>query len=430
MNNSAFVNPVILILLSAFNFGCNITESNKPDLPNIDIKSSINNMKIISLSKFTDKIIYVPLETNEESMVRDYLDIDISDDYIVTTNSESSIILFDRSGNFVSKFGTKGRGPNEYQSIENLTINKSSVIFNSGSDIYEYHTDGTFIGIDKGSLLIEKKYLLQNWILVSDSLIFGHIANNTGQTPYKGMLIDRDGKVLKSFKNNDLIENKGTRVNGGATQVYEFNNTVYFKEQFTDTLFFLDKNSHLLPGYSFSLGNLKMPESTRANFFKYFQKVDDYVSIEDIFETSDYLFLDVNFGSRFPAVRLTPKNSVREDEKMITTNTTHCLGVYDKESAELVFSKPTSTDNSLYTSGIYNDIDAGPRFFPSKMVNDSTMLMVISARDIKNHIKTNEFRNGLVKSQEMKSKIENLVSGLKETDNPIVVIVSLNNKDS
>jgi len=86
--------------------------------------------------------------------------------------------------------------------------------------------------------------------------------------------------------------------------------------------------------------------------------------------------------------------------------------------------KPTSTDNPLFTSGIYNDIDCGPRFFPSAVINDSTLLMSIDPFELKDHVKSEDFKSNSAKFPDKKKKLEDLANELDIMDNPILMIVT------
>jgi hypothetical protein len=50
------------------------------------------------------------LETTPDAMLMDIRFLDISDDYILVSDRDKCL-LFDRSGRFISKIGSKGRGP-------------------------------------------------------------------------------------------------------------------------------------------------------------------------------------------------------------------------------------------------------------------------------------------------------------------------------
>jgi hypothetical protein len=419
---------IIFFVLPVF-VACNNRQKITKIYKSVDVASNITNMHQIYLSEFTDDIKYVKIENSPDIFIGDHPLFDVSDSLILTTCHGEGLLIFDLSGNLVSKFGHKGRGPDEYLYISNPCIgNKRKVYFNSLSDLFEFNSGGSFVKKYSGCLNLEGKYILNKWCMVDDSLIFGHIDNGAGQIPFKALLINKFGIVKHSYLNYDLLQYKGSRIPEGSVIISQFDGSLYFKENFNDTLFVLNDKLELLPVYIFNLGDLKMPASIRVNFFDYFQKVFDYIAIENIFQTRNYLFLIVNFGKRFPAKRLTPKQTESPLKINTETNTTFCLGIYNKKNGELKFCKPTNTDNSMFTSGLYNNIDAGPRFFPEKMINDSTMVMSISSRDLKEHVASDDFKNTTPMHPEKKEKLEEIANSLSVFDNPIFMFVTFKAK--
>lgn len=250
-----------------------------------------------------------------------------------------------------------------------------------------------------------------------DSLFFGHVPNTTGQIEYKSLLINKHGNIKHTWKNYDYVPRKGVTFGFERNAyVYCFNGSVYFKEFYNDTLFYLNDKLELIPAYSFYFGNLRMPRSIRASNFGG-KELWDYISLYDVFQTDKYIFINCGFGNRFPAKRLTPI-TVYSEMGPTWYNTTHMLGVIDKKSSNVKFCKPTSTDNPLFTSGIYNDIDAGPRFFPSQIVNDSTLAMLLSADKLKDHIASEDFKSNNPKDNDKKIWLKNF------SDNPILMIAT------
>jgi len=102
------------------------------------------------------------------------------------------------------------------------------------------------------------------------------------------------------------------------------------------------------------------------------------------------------------------------------------VGVYEKETDHLALSEPTNTDNHLFTSGFYNDIDAGPRFIPEKMINDSMFVMKLNFNYLVEHVESNDFKNNIPKNPEQKDKLAAMVDSLKKTDfdNPVYMLVT------
>jgi hypothetical protein len=412
-----------------FTASCNNQQKVENTLQTVDVVSNINNMQQINLSRFTNNIRYIALENRADIAIGNYPSIDLTDNILLTSDMESSLLIFDMSGHLVVKFGKKGRGPEEYLNINNLSFGKANkVYFNSMDDLFEFKLDGSFSKKYSKCMLVENAFYLHQWCMVDDSLIFGHIQNDSGQTKYKAILINMYGKVRRYYQNYDLLKNRQSRIVGGTTQIFKFNGTLHFKEQFNDTLFSLNTDHELIPEYRFNLGNLKMPASVRVNFYEYFEKINDYVDIEDIFQTEYYLILKVNFGNRFPARRLNSRQIESTNNTRVWNNTTFCLGIYDKRNCELHFCKPTNTDNPLFTSGIYNDIDAGPRFFPEKLINDSTLVMTISAMDLKNHIASDVFKNNIPIYPEKKKLLQEIADSLTYFDNPVIMLVTFKSK--
>ena len=418
---------IILLLVVMFVASCDKTPKDGNKFHVVDIESNINNMEEIFLSQFTDNIQYVTFENSPSVVLNNNPPINVSDNLLLTYDPGKSLLMFDISGRLINKFGDVGRGPGEYQfTIDNLCFDGvKKILFNSGTDLFEFNTDGSFLNKYSDLLMVDNTYFLHQWSIVDDSLIFGHIQNNSGQTEYKAILINKNGNVKRYYQNFDLLENRQSRVNGGTTQIFKYNMKLYFKEQFVDTLFSLNADYDLVPEYCFNLGDLKMPSSVRASFYEYFEKMYDYVALEDVIQTKDYLFLKVNYGNRFPAKRLTPKSIETSNSSILWTNTLLCLGIYDKNSGELLFCKPTSTDNPYFTSGLYNDIDAGPRFFPIKQIDDYAMLMTISAKELKDHVASNDFKNTEVKYPEKKLELQKLADSLTEFDNPVLMLMTL-----
>jgi hypothetical protein len=401
----------------------------------IDVSSSYNRMQQVNLSLITDNISYFKLGNNDEITLADNPPFDISDNLLVTVDSEYSLAILDGSMNLIKIFGNRGRGPGEYTSISNLCFGKNNkVYFNSLTDLFEFNSDGTLSQRYTGLLQVDEDLFLNQWCIVDDSLIFGYIQNNSGSEKYKAALIDFDGNIIRFYKNNELLENQGSRVISGSPQIRIFNGTVYFKEQFNDTIFCLDTDYNLLPEYSFDLGVNKTPASVRTDFYKYYETISEYITMNDFFPIDNYILVNIDLGKRFPAKRRNsrhvemPSTAILTNNMLETYNTTLCLGIYNIRSNEFQLCKPTSTDNPLSTSGLFNDIDAGPRFFPQKQINDSTLAMIVTVRNLKAHVESDEFKNNIPLYSEKKKQLEDFVNSLSDFDNPVLMIVTIKEK--
>lgn len=420
MNQLCGIIVIVLFLLST---SCNNGYEENSQIQIIDIESNINNMEIINLSQFTDDIRYVPLKTYQDLTFQGIWKCVFSDSMILAYDMRKCL-LYDYNGNTVAKIGQSGRGPGEYNYIKNADFGaKNNILIHSQYDLFEYNLDGTFLKQIKNYFRPSSDTYISSWDIVKDSLFLGHVPNITGLSENKALMINKYGHIKNSYKNYILFQRDGS-LKGlfeDFAHIYSFNNSVYYKECFNDTLFSLDNDFKLIPKYILKLGKYMMPISKRK-LPLLSQNFDDYITLWEVFQTEKYLLLNCSFANRFPAKRLTPRTIMEGTTSMF--NTTSALGIYDKKSKKLVFCKPTSTDNPLFTTGIYNNIDAGPRFYPTNMVNDSTMVMWLDAKKLKDHVASNDFKNNMPKYPEKKKELFELANKLTVFDNPILMFVT------
>jgi hypothetical protein len=403
---------------------CSRGQKRNSSISTIDIEANINKMDIVYLSQFTDDIEYIPLQTKEDLFLKGIAGCRFSDS-VILVNDYSKCELFNSKGDFLNEIGTRGRGPGEFEFLYQADLLKSKTIYiQSTDDLLEYKMNGSFLNMYRNTFRIDGDDI-RGWNLINDSLFFGNVANYSGQSKYKALILNKKGNVKYTFKNYDQFNRKKPCYGCPDQYVYFniFRSELFYKQFFIDTLFLLNNDYELIPKYSFNLGRLKMPASVRASNDVGFE-LWDYISMDDVFQTEDYLLLKCRFGHRFPAKRFTAQTSIYPGGDPIWINTNYVLGIYSKHTGDFRFCKPTSTDNPLFTSGIYNDIDAGPRFFPTKQVNDSTLFMWIDANMLKEHVASDDFKNNVPKYPEKKKQLEELANNLNELDNPVLMLVT------
>jgi len=59
------------------------------------------------------------------------------------------------------------------------------------------------------------------------------------------------------------------------------------------------------------------------------------------------------------------------------------------------------------------------------MVDDSILAMLVELKDLISHVRSDNFTSTSSKYPEKKKELEKLASSLKETDNPVLILVSL-----
>lgn len=392
------INCIIILII---NTNC---EKKKTDnvLSIVDIAANVHNMQKILLSQFTDNVRYVPLESNLDHPISGIAISDFSEKYILVSDYRICL-LYENNGHLIRQIGIQGRGPGEHMGISSIFIINEKIYLHDyvTNDLIEYLSDGTFLeryknGYDAGA----KNHLAyKETIMINDSMIFGNIQNESGHNEYKALIIDKYGKIKYYYKNFVFFE-LGPGVYGTKAPrfgiKYKFKDKIHFKEFYSDTLFRMDDQYRLLTDYVFNIGKYKEPFSKRG--MDWTQKgMSSYIYLDRLYETDDFLFLICDFNKYFPAKRLSPVTirmpGVKDYTQWYNYTGQGLIGVYNKKAHSLIFSEPTRTNDQLSSSGLYNDFDGGPRFYPDKMVNDSTMVMIIRFDYLKEYILSDDFKN-------------------------------------
>jgi len=387
------------------------------------MENHVDKWKQINLSQFSHSIKYVLLRTYDNLVFTGNWNCVFSDSLILASNF-SNCLLYNYNGNVISKIGNQGRGPGEYQYVNSIAFGfNKNIYMQSSYDLLEFRLDGTFITKYK-DLQRNNTGRIESWIPINDSLFFGTVDNTFGLEENKAVFYNKAGNVQNKFKNYRILhrEKPMSGPEEGSANIYKFENHFFLKELVNDTLFYLSSDSSLTPIYIFSFGKYTFQPWLGGDPKKYLDSFKNRIWMENLFQTHDYFFLDCDFHFNFPAKRITPKTIMEG----ITTeyNTTRALGILNKKNNNLVFCQPSKTDNPLFTSGIFNDIDAGPRFFPRKMVNDSTIVMWIDAKQLKDHVASDDFKNSVPKYPEKKKQLYEFAYKLTEFDNAVLMFVT------
>lgn len=398
--------------------GCtrNIKRDNR--VTAIDIESKVYNPQKIYLSDLTEGVEYIPLNTSEDIFLRGVYQLSKYKEFLFISDL-NNCILYNIDGTFVTKIGRQGSGPGEYRYVSRIVISPAGRLYiQSLSDLLEYDLNGKFIRkykqIGKPGL-----WSIQSWLPLNDSLFFGQIPNFSGNEDSRALVYDVYGNIKFEFKNYRKFQPQRIEINNFANQanIYSLNNLVYFKERVNDTLFYLTDKFELHPKYVFNLGNLSIPYN---DFFQDKSSNNQFGYINNIFETENYILID--FISNIPQLKR-PEPVVEDGiEKWYFTN--KILGIYQKEIARLEFSSISKTEDKLSRTGLYNDIDGGPKFYPEYVIEDSILIMTIEALRLKEYVASESFKTYIPKFPNKKKELEMLAACLKETDNPVLVLVT------
>jgi len=135
--------------------GSSFSQSIGDNVISIDLQEAILKKQEIVLSRFVDKLEYIPLGITSESALSHIMyspNVRVTDDYIIVSNYISGgnyqLLAFDRAtGKFAHEIGRVGRGPEEYsRPLKNFYNRYDKKIYARGiSNIKVYNQQGKFL---------------------------------------------------------------------------------------------------------------------------------------------------------------------------------------------------------------------------------------------------------------------------------------------
>lgn len=111
------------LILACFLHGCKEQHEAEDNLIKINPHEAKEE---INLSEFVDSVKYIPLQTDDNSIVGRVYSVTIKENFIyvldISDIDRQVIFVFDKDGNFVSKLDKYGRGPGEYSYLMGFIV--------------------------------------------------------------------------------------------------------------------------------------------------------------------------------------------------------------------------------------------------------------------------------------------------------------------
>lgn len=372
-----------LLLLASCN---NQNHGNSDSIYEVNLERDIANVSSPPLSHLGSELEYIPLETDSACLIHNISNVFVSDSFLFVSDN-NRLLLFNRSGKFIRKIGSNGRGPGEYSRIADFVVEKKDkeVYVLSGRIVLVYDFYGQFKRDFKLGFLSSQFVLNENNELILHPYNFPQASD---KTIYSWYILNKKGK------DRTKIPNTLKRVNGGITipisPLYMYNGTLHFMEFGIDTLYSFE-NQEKKPHAVFHYGNLKFPPDPTIDEAP---KTDGKFYIISILETKKSIFIKICY--------LFPNYSI----------------------SNCVFDKSTSEFSVLNDDGFSNDIDGGLAFWPQKIMDDNTMIDFSDAFDLIKYYKNKKSGMDATKSDEL----EKVVKNLTETSNPVIIVLKTNNQ--
>ena len=350
-------------------------------IPVIDIGKAVDNLsnQKFNFSEFTDDITYLPLETNDKSVIggRFAPPISVSENLIFHGD-----MMFGRDGRFIRKLGKIGQGPEEYVQALGIAVDEERKEFyvHSNLQIYIYDFESRFkkkfmvsdrghsiYSIGNGKIVLFR----DNWgdyFNFNEYRVFDINSEKLLYTRYSGV---KDYDTFKRVRN----------------LLWRYNEETFYYEASTDSIFRLKENGEIdVPRYIINHGKYKNKNS------------EYYLNIGFIVESGQYLFFSISKRST------TSNNS----------DLYYCA--FDKQTEKIIINK--------FDEFFNNDIDGGFVSLFNSTSNGHEGFYYIFPFLAKERIETFSNQNKGY-DKEKNQKLRQLIKDIKEDDNKIFYFFKL-----
>ncbi|MDR2653007.1 MAG: 6-bladed beta-propeller, partial [Prevotellaceae bacterium] len=128
---------------------CNYSPQISTGLETIVLSDETMKEQKIKLSHFAEKIQYIFLETNDESVISKIDKILFHKEFCIVMDGKlSAILVFDTTGHFIRKIDHHGNGPGEYLKLTDITVSEDGcihVLDSEQSKMLHYSLTGTWV---------------------------------------------------------------------------------------------------------------------------------------------------------------------------------------------------------------------------------------------------------------------------------------------
>ena len=373
----------------------------------INCENILKNKKMMSLSQITTNVSYIQLETNPSCLINDLSRTKFFfADSLIFVQNNNQVLKFSVKGKFIKKITYPGRGPGETGLIKSMSLiaDKRLLVVHQRDKLLFFSFNGELVKTVTVPYHQEVKVL-------NDSRFIAYDPATNGSEKYNFILTSDHGDTISAVKNYTTWKKAYTGtiiITSPRNEAFYLNNNSYFfKSNYNDTVYYVNSTKDKIESsYIIDFGKYKVPEDLIPE-----KIVSDPIKLQNFYKRA------VNFyqGKPFEAYN---KVFIRAS----------CMGkrefkylLYDKSSNEgclLVNEDGEST-------GIFNDWDGGFDFWPTGQKSNNQIIMPIEALDFMKKWESNNSDTRTIKNPDKQKTLRNVIAGLEDTDNPIIMVVTL-----
>lgn len=384
----------IFIILALIICSC----QGKEDIKQVESLVKIKETRLISqpdslitkISEIASDIEYIPLQPSGNTHIRS-IDKIISRGNKIYISLVNDLLCFNDKGHFLYQLYGKGK-ENEENAVAifdfDIDTSDTSLIVLYGNRLLQFQNTEKGFGyiktLELGSLSPSKL----DFVPGTTNILLS-VTRVRGTDPSINMLISFNKDKLCSkryyFRRFNSIDNRFW----DQFVQYQFDNTLYFKERFNDTVFAVNSQSNNFTPVLIINSRLSSTNSENINDPVYF-KILPYVN--NIFEVQGYLYYEYYMGGK---------------------------------SYQILYRK---ADNKKFEIDTWNgylkdDIAGGPDFDPEYCC-EGKIYSWTEVRELKRYVGNEEFEKSEVLDPKKKEQLKKLADSLSETDNPVLIVVT------
>jgi hypothetical protein len=147
-----------------------------------------------TLDEFIRSVQLIPLETTDESLIKNITKVIFYDNLYYVKDIYEGLFVFDTTGHFIRKIGSKGSGPGEYGYISDFCINvytSNLELLGPRGDLMIFNPDGKYL-----NTIMYRSIEVSNFLLVDDDLI---LFSHQSQAPVLSLYSRSQEKIIKSY---------------------------------------------------------------------------------------------------------------------------------------------------------------------------------------------------------------------------------------
>lgn len=370
------------------------TSINKDTVNVIDVLSTPKS-SITNLSDIATDIEYIALQTTDNSLISRISSLKVVGNYIyVITGTHDKLLCFDKSGKYLFQLSKIGRGPEEYESLNDFDIDtkNSMLAVESNKEIIFYkQTDTGFTYLKKLNLLYAPQII--NFIGKSNNILL-QFSNIDGSKPFSRELINLEGKSLMSWPNymKYQLNEKIIVIQRFENSSYIFKNELFLKEVGNDTIFKLADNNTLESFLIFDTKKKRVTPEVRSNVKYYAEHMYEYFILQKIFGTEKFIYYTYSINKENHAEIYDQSNKIR-------------YSIPDKDFLK-------------------DDLSGGVNFEP-QYCNEGIFYSWVEANKFKKFTSSDLFKNAVVKIPARNIALKNLTEKVTEFDNPIIIMAKI-----